>query len=485
VRREGDGLAELAVLWVRRGNVKSGATPLLHATVVGTAEGDGRVKAVVQKPRWAEHARLVVRVGPNTTARVDDVVVEPAPAEETALPQAKAGDSDVQSRRDGGVDLVRNVTVLFAGAAPWARLPGGKVVGGPHAFEVERAEAAGGGFEVRGRLRGEGDAAAQATIAWTPTEDGVVAKVSADGAEAVGLSADMPRAQVADGVRVIAASGGRSDPAADLPAVDGVTKVLAGDPMVLLALPAEGGRLEPRPTPDAGFARWLVWRAGASAEFPFVLSFSGLEQGAARRLAAALARLETETGPAITELRALAAEFAFLQGVRDKAVQAAEARERRAVADAASLEEALGRHQVFGSRESLEEAERQARALAAQYPPAGAGGAGRLDDHVHDLARRVAQARRAYEVRRAAPEVRRLSRLAELLEAEEGYEAVAAAYWDAVARRFGGLSGEGASGPEAEEVAKKVAEAKERLKALLAKPEVAGALPTVPAPAAN
>jgi pSer/pThr/pTyr-binding forkhead associated (FHA) protein len=486
IRKEGDGPADVAVQWVRRGNAKSGASGLTHVTVVGAAAPGGgvtNVRAVVQKPRWAEHGRLVVRVGPKTTARVDDVVMKPEGAE-TPMPHVRAGDVDVQARRDGAVDFVRNVSVLFAGAAPWARMPGGRVLGGPGAIDVEGEPTGGDKIEVRGTLRdpkGE-EGTASFRVSWSATNDGALASVSVDGAEAVGLSADFPRAQVDTGVRVIAASGGKSYPAADLPAVEAVTKVLAGEPMVLLTLAGGGGRLEPRPSADPGFVRLLLWQSGAAAEFPFVLAFGGLEQEANRRLSSALARLESATGPAIVELRRVAEEFAFLQGVRDKALQAAAKREQKAFEDSNALADALKRHRIYGSKESLEEAERQAEALLRQFPPSDGGG-GRepstLEAGIHDSAKSVAAARRTYEVRRAAPEVRRLSRLAEMLEAEEGFEAVAAAYWDAVARRFGDLEG-AADGPEAEEVAKRVKEARERLKALLAKPEVAAAFPTVP-----
>jgi hypothetical protein len=425
-----------------------------------------------------------VRVGPKGTARVDDVVMRPE-GTETVPPHLRAGDVDVQGRRDGTVDFVRNVRVLFAGAAPWARMPGGREVGGPGAIEVDgEPTGASDKIEIKGKLRdAKGDDAGTASfrLAWSTTSDGALASLAVDGAEAVGLSTDFPRAQVDTGVRVIASSGGKSYPAADVPALDGVTKVLAGDPMVLLALAGQGGRLEPRPSPDAGFARLLVWQSGASAEFPFVIAFGGLEQEANRRLSSALAGLESSAGPAIVELRRVAEEFAFLQGVRDKALQAAAKREQKAFEDSSALAEALKKHGIYGSKESLEEAERQAEALTRQFPPSADPAKSQIESGIHESARLAAAARRGYEVRRAVPEVRRLVRLAELLETEPGFEAVAAAYWDAVARRFGALDGSLAGdGPEAEEVAKRVKEARERLKALLAKPEVAAAFPTVP-----
>jgi pSer/pThr/pTyr-binding forkhead associated (FHA) protein len=483
IRKDGDGPAELAVQWVRRGNAKSGASALTHATVVGAAgSGVTNVRAVVQRPRWADNARLVVRVGPKTTARVDDVVMKPD-GTEAPMPHFRTGDVDVQGRRDGSVDFVRNVAVLFAGGAPWAQMPGGKVLGGPDGIELDGDPSGGAArVEVRGKLRDpQGDASAPFKVTWTSTPDGAVASVSVDGAEAVGLSTDFPRAQADAGVRVIAASGGKSYPAADLPPLDGVTKILAGDPMVLLTLAGAGGRLEPRRSPEPSFLRLLVWQNGASAEFPFVLAFGGLEQEANRRLSKALADLETSTGPAIVELRRVAEEFAFLQAVRDKALQAASKREQKAAEDASALAEALKRHRIFGSKESLEEAERQAQALMGQFPAAAGVEKLQIEAGIHDSARLVAAARRAHQVKRAAPEVRRLARLAELLEAEAGFEAVAAAYWDAVARRYGDLA-EAGDGPEAEEVSKRVKEARERLKALLAKPEVAAAFPAVPKP---
>jgi hypothetical protein len=88
----------------------------------------------------------------------------------------------------------------------------------------------------------------------------------------------------------------------------------------------------------------------------------------------------------------------------------------------------------------------------------------------------------AFEVRRAGPEVRRLSRLAGLLEQEPGYEAVAAVYYDTLVHRYGDVvaSATGATleAPE-KETLQKIEEARARRDALLEKPEVQAAFPRI------
>src|SRR5207244_5041576 len=129
----------LRMRWVRLGKLKSGATAVSQTVTLASAgPGWAPVSATVRRPAWADAGRLVVRVGPDTAVRLDDVRFEPLPAagESRVVKLDAKGDTDAFVEATGSVDFARSATVLAVGAAPWARMPDGRVVGGPAAFEA-------------------------------------------------------------------------------------------------------------------------------------------------------------------------------------------------------------------------------------------------------------------------------------------------------------------------------------------------------------
>lgn len=499
ISKDGTGIADLAVRWLRRENKETGAAALSETIRIGAAPASGTatVTRTIQRPRWAERggAQLLVRAGSGTTAIVDDVVFEREASDAMPLPRftAPPNDVEVSAARTGCVDVTKGVRVLLLAGCPWARVAGGRTLGGPDGWRPAGTPTAAGdgAIEVHGALADD-QGEVSATVRWSPTSDGVAVSVLADGVEAVGLSTDLPRAHLEGGIGVIGEFRSRKLAAQDVPPLDGVSKVIAGDPhrlkvgnltlpesVVLVTLPTGKGRIESRPTEDAGLFRMLLWQPGANAEFRLTTAFQGLFQEARARLSAARGLLETQPGPAIDDLYRIAEEFSFVDEVRDEARRLATAREAQAATDLKGLEEAIAKMEVYGSDESVDEASRLASDLARQFPK-GAVASGPIPQSVWSAVDKVAATRTAIAVRRSLPEVRRLHRLASTLEGEKGYEAVAAVYWGVLVGEFGPLQGATGS-PDAEEVTRKVEEARERLKALMARPEVAASVPAIPA----
>jgi pSer/pThr/pTyr-binding forkhead associated (FHA) protein len=482
MRREGSGRADLAVQWI--GRASKSATAVVRTVTVGSAGGGSwqAIDAVVWPPPWADSARLAVVVAPGTGAQVDDVRFA---AEGSFDPTSKhlrlPGDKEATVGARGGVDLLATGTVLFVGATPWARMPGGKTVGGPSAFVPSAAPGASSeGIAVSGEIV-DGDARLPATLELSPAPEGATLRVSVPGAEAVGWSADFPRAHLDEGVSALGAfSPARLEPAPG--GLDSARKVLAGEPRPSEARPAtivavetadgrDDAALRITQADDAGLLRVGLARPGAEATFKVVTDLMGERQRAQKELDDAKSRLEGSPGEAIRLLRAVADSYPFHEKIRQEALDAANQREERARKDVEALGEALEAFAVYGSREAIADAKAKATRLAEQFP-AGAASSGALEASVRDLVARVEEARARFDAETATPEVRRLARLAQMLEAEPGYEAVAAIYYREIVRRFGSVS-EG-------EVGKRVGEARERLEALLAKDAVRDAVPTLP-----
>jgi hypothetical protein len=117
--------------------------------------------------------------------------------------------------------------------------------------------------------------------------------------------------------------------------------------------------------------------------------------------------------------------------------------------------------------------------MSRQFPPSAAAG-GTLGNSVQSYVAQVQAARWKFDAERAAPELKRLLRLAQTLEQEQGYQPVAAVYYDQILRRFGRLAPEGATGAEVEAIARQVKDARKHLDDLLKRPEVRAAFPTDP-----
>src|SRR5204863_8739079 len=126
------------------------------------------------------------------------------------------------------------------------------------------------------------------------------------------------------------------------------------------------------------------------------------------------------------------------------------------------LADSISKFSVYGSEDALADAEARAAAVAKRFP-AASGGTGPLEQQARQLVGDVKAARSKFDLERAAPEVRRLSRLAALLEQEQGFEPIAATYYLDILRRFQDLA---AAGPAEGDVAKQVEEVRQHYDAL-------------------
>ncbi len=491
--RDGTGPAALAVQWSRLGNVRSGSTAVSQSVRVGSPERTGAwgsVERIVRRPAWAKSGRLVIVVGPDATARLDDVRFEDA-ASALAPAGRLEGDKgiDVIVSSAGGIDLIRNSTVLAVGATPWARFADGRVVGGPAQFVIDGAPSSGGdgSLDVKGRLVDD-KGSVPASIRWSKIPEGLSAAISVDGAEAVGLSADFPRAHLSEQLKVRSGAGSKVvEPAAGID-LDGTTRVLVGDaerradvnrPETLLALDlpsdaadaAKAGRLATYAADDTGLLRVALWRTGASGIVRVVMNFDGERQRAQQALREAKTLVDKAPGPGIKRLDAVADEFPFEAEIRAQALSAARAREDRAKKDMQGLQQALDLFAVYRDRPSLDDVMRRSDELDRQFPdspnPLG------QEATIRDTVAKAKDARLSYEIAAAGPEVKRLTRLAKLLEQEPGFEVMAALYYDAVVHRFGDLETMAPAGPLPEQIA----DSRKSLAALLEKPGVRESFP--------
>ena len=391
----------------------------------------------------------------------------------------------------GALDVVRTATVLCVGATPCARFEGGRFLGGPSQFVVDAVPVpTAEGVEVKGHLV-DATGSVAASVRWTKTAEGLVAHVSVDGASAVGVCADFLLAHLEDGIAVIGTDGSRRLAALPAPAaVEGVRKALLGDPnrledanrprtLVALDLPDgdEGASLSTLEASDPGLLRVALLRKGATADVRLMTSFEGEQQRARKALQAALAKLEESTADGLKMLADVAREFPFQADVRKQALDRAAEREKQAGDELKGLSEAVLRFATYGDEPSLVDAEARAALLAKQFPDGGASN-GHLAMDVKDLVGTVRTDRAKFDVARAAPEVRRLCRLGDLLESEPGRELVALAYYDAVVKRFGALV-QTAAGVGGDDVLQLITRAREHRDALLAKPELKAAFPNL------
>lgn len=498
MRRDGDRPALLAVQWVRAGNVASGATAVVQTVPVGSPAQSGawaQVTRTVRRPAWAGRGRLVVVVPPETGAKLDDVRVEAAG---DAGPRIKLDAPEVEGlmASTGGLDLVRTATVLFVGAAPWARMPDGRVVGGADAFRPHgAAESTADGAAVKGVLV-DGTGEVPATLEVARALDGLVVTATVEGAKETGFAADFPVAHLSDGLGAQGAFGARKAAPQPGAALDGARRVLLGDalpiveahrPPTLVALDvaAEGGaRLSTLAAADDDLLRVVLSREGSSASVKVVTTFDAERLRARQALAAAEALVGSTPGAGVRALDAVAQEFPFEVDVRTKAVERAQARRAEASKDVEALSEAITRFRVFGDEGSLLDAERRAEALAAQFPAEGSS-SGTLELTIRDRLAEVKADRVRFELVRAAPEVRRLSRLAELLEqqapreGEPDLKVLALAYFDAIVRRYGALDQAVVEGADAEVVGK-IRDARAKRDALMGDPTVKARFPVLP-----
>jgi|GEM_PF-2056703 len=494
-QRTGAARAFLGLQWVRGANLKSGATAVAQTVPVGEPEKAGAWTAfelVVRRPAWAVLGRIVVVVSPDTAFRLDDLRVEsvaaPAPAELTG---ARGVEASVAAT--GGLDVKRTATVLFVGATPWAKLADGRVLGGADAFRVDGAPtAADGGVAVRGHLVDD-QGAVPATVTWKAAADGLAASVEVPGATEVGLAADFPRAHVEGGLGILAPTGAvkvSPEPGAK---VDGAKRVLLGEPrsaielnrpptLVALDIAGDGAtRAATADANDAGLVRVVVSATGTSAAFRVVTDFDPERQQAEGDLQKALALAQRTPGAGLTALEAVAQRYPFDEAVVARAREVAQKLAEQADKDVAALDAAVERFTVFGDAPALAEAERRAAALAAQFPRSTA--ATPREQYVETKAAELRALHTRFDLARAAPEVTRLVRLADLLEqeappapGEPDLKVIALAYYDTVVTRYGDLEQAVVQGDD-QGIVDKIKQARARRDALLGDVAVSARFP--------
>jgi pSer/pThr/pTyr-binding forkhead associated (FHA) protein len=499
VKREGSGRGEVALRWVRLANRGSGSTAVNQTVRLGAASPSwSTVSATVRRPAWAEVGRLVVLADGGATVVLDDASFEPVSAGggDEAKPLDAGGDADAHLSATGTLDVLRTATVLAVGLAPWAKMPDGRVVGGPGGFagEWEAAPADATTRAAVGKLTGEGGEEAQAVpvrIEWGRDPAGLTVRVRVEGAAAVGLSADVPTAHLErDGIGVLGSFGNRKLPSDPGQQVDGARKVLAGDakpvaewkrPATLLAFESGKGadeiRVETLAAEDPGLVRLRLWMPPDAAPLRFLVSFESERARGREQFRAALAAADRSAAEGIPELRRVAREFPFQTEIATTCLEKAAELEKASWDAQKSLQKALDRFDVLVSEDALAPAEAQAAAVDKQFPE-GKAGDDQLGQNARFLVKRAREARWKLDAARAEPELARLAKLAGLLEQESGYAVEAVAYWDAIVRRFGDLAA--APGAEGSALAARVDDARKHRDALLSDPAVGKAYPAVP-----
>src|SRR5262249_47184065 len=149
-----------------------------------------------------------------------------------------------------------------------------------------------------------------------------------------------------------------------------------------------------------------------------VTSFEAESARAKAALRAAQALESTAPGEALRALTVVAQRYPFEEDVRKTASEGAQKLSDQANADVRGLSEAIERFRVYGDETSLRDAEDRASRLAREFPAPGAGDISQLEQNVRGLRGDVVAARTKFDLQRAAPEVRRLARVAELLDVE-------------------------------------------------------------------
>ncbi|MGE0191678.1 MAG: FHA domain-containing protein [Planctomycetota bacterium] len=445
------GPADLLAVWSNA--VGAGSRVAAIARAIPLVVEGGRASATLVKPSWAENLSLAVRVGPEGRLTLESIRLEESTAGEgSQLVRVKDVPGTVEAwvtPTDGSLDLVEGLAQRFVGARPIARQADGTLLS---RFVVEGVAAEGGAVVATGRLRAPGaeDAGVATTIRWSAGgEDGLQATVTVDGATA-GLAVELPRDHLGDGVRLLTERGPQTISARAGSAVDGARKVLSGSAedggagLVTWSPAGEQAaiaRVELADALDASLLEMWMFGEGATASFHTVTDYGPSRRIAEQRLSAARLRLSEQPVAAIADLRGIAQEFPFNEGVREEALRLAASRERQLADQVDEAAAALRAHEIFGSADTLQTATAKvgdaARLLGLEGQDAPPVGSGPVVTRAHELVVALAEARAAQVARAAGAEVARLERLATMLQGVDGYEPMAALYLRILVDRFG------------------------------------------------
>lgn len=441
--------------------------------VLAAGSGWTQVERVLEKPKWAGGLRLGVAVTPGASGRLDGVVVSRT-GEGDLVELNCPGNSRAHVSASGWLDLVDSVgRGLALGVRPVAVMGGATL----RIFVADSVEGSGASVTVNGTFR-DADEPVPARVVWTENQEGFGAEVSCDGAERVGIAGGLVRARVGDLVNVLTPTGAQALPASGGQKIKRVLKTLAGNPdadeggrMSLVTLISGGeSDLVLADGPDASLLEVELWSGGASGSVAVVTDYTLQREQAQASLQAARGLLRDSPGEGIEKLREVAVEYPFEKAIVTEALGAANGREARAKKDIAALESALASFQIYRSDASLGEVEALRSRLKSEFPPREGGV---LEERVTNLVAEVDRVREAYYQEVRGPELTRLENLAELLQNEPGYEAMAVLYLRTIVEHFGGLDADTPLG-------RRVAKAKDALATLLQKQELADAVPPPP-----
>lgn len=486
LRASGGEGATLVAVWASEPTpeeLRAGVTSLERTDVLATARGGWKsVNEVRTPPVWARTVRLGVLLPEETGAGLDAVGV-------TTGSKASARPALVlPSRKTAYVDdrgcldlLLPNRTVLLTGAAPVVRLPGGEVLETFHASSPPQEDDT--GVTIEGAFDGpDGDVPARLVL--TKTDDGLRVEITCEGAEAVGLDAEAPAAHVGRTVSVLGDFLPQRMPVRAGEKLEAVSRILIGDPdagttstSTLLAIVQDENRpiatFSFLPSADEGLVAFRQWVEGTGTSVELVSDFTQQRRQAKADLGNAKRLVSSAPGQAIAALRDVAQAYPFEASVRDDAVRLAGELETQARLDVGALAQALGEFRIYGSPEALARAEELASRLEGQFlGEKGRGGS--LETELSDLVAQVQSARYEFEVEQASPGMDRLERLVGLLAKVEGYRPMAALYARTMLRRYEHLA------EEAEDIARRLQAARERLEDLEKNDDVRNALPPVP-----
>ena len=432
------------------------------------ALGTGAVDVVATQPVWAESVVFGVRLGPDSSATLDDFVVtredeSGAPAREVDCP----GDSKAYLDPSGGLDIVNGMTVLLVGAAPTVELQDGTVLTGFMADEIQGSGT--GPFTVKGHFP-HGDDKVSAQVAWSrmDSDEGLLAQVDCAQAAKVGLSARMPRGQVGVSIGVVTTAAGSIQAAAG-ETLAGIRRTLCGNPnpdpgqpRTLISFVPEGDAagnvLSLHDAVDAALLDVRHMSAGNSAAFEVVTNYSVQLKAAQEALMAAQRLVTQQPGRGIEALREIVAIYPYIEAVRDQARATADKADSDARKEIEAFAKALADFKIFGSRDTLVQLDELTARMAQRYPSRGATN-GEHENRVAEISAQAAEARAAWYSDNAGRELSRLERLAELLANVQGYEPMAAIFYRTIIDRFGHLEADDAFG-------RRVTRAKERFDVL-------------------
>lgn len=459
-----------------RASSSSGRTRLTSTVALGT----GAVDVVATQPAWAESVVFGVRLGPDSSATLDDFsVTREQDAGEPAREVDCPGDPKAYLDPSGGLDVVNGMTVLLVGAAPVVELQDGTVLDGFMADEIQGSGS--GPFTVKGHFP-HGDDKVSAQIAWSrmDTDEGLLAQVDCAQAAKVGLSARMPRAHVGVSIGVVTTAAGSIQAAAG-ETLDGVRRTLCGNPnpdpgqprTLVSFVPegdASGNRLSLHDAVDATLIDVRHLSAGNAASFQVVTNYGVQLKAAQEALMDAQRLVLQQPGRGIEALREIVAIYPYIESVRDQARATADKADSDARKEIEGYAQALADFKIFGSRDTLVALDALTAKMAERYPSRGATN-GEHENRVAEITAQAADARAVWYTDNAGRELSRLERLAELLANVQGYEPMAAIFYRTIIDRFGHLEADDAFG-------RRVGRAKEQFDVLQKK--YGDAIPALP-----